>query len=960
VLRRGGRVTRELAEADRFALVAEARGRQGARGEQRLAERRFLAPGQLRVAATATDAAPRSLHPEQHARERVALAFTFGESTISGAGASLPTSFATVAGASVALAPRGLALSRARFLRRPLGEQLGEAFAVGGREAGEIGEPMRLGRELGGELRGAGLEGRGVEGSERAREILAGERARELGAAESVLDPLARRGVEQRRFARSLEGFAESLRQLVTILRRTRAGVPARLALGSEFAGLPRRVLGAHRRFAIELELEALDRFERDLAGALAGTLAQRDHPRLELFDLGRRQDLLLLERFELRFDLGEEGLERQRRERRGRDARREDDREHRERGGRREAQGHRMEPRRRNSHVDGEDRGFDARAPPRIVDLGCREQRSAPAGREVELDRRALPESSAITGEPARMQRGLRSEAEDRETDQPDRDRHARPETEAGEQRGRPAEGEGERKVGNGKVAALSAPTPGQPRFQLAIEGPAHSSNLITPFPRGDRPRRVVTSPWRIATNRWPSSAGRLARTSSYDLATGGGRTSRMRSMTNPSRRRAFLLLLAGSSFFAGALLAPRDWRVDLFAGGDAIAPRPVHPRATPLETDEQSTVDLFERASQSVAFIAVSRLRPEVIPFTHAPTGSDLEAAIAGLRQRWRRAPGVLELPPTADAAAWKLAGAAVEEAFAWDGGSGVVWDDQGHVVTNYHVVEGHFDVLVRLPDLSEHAARVVGFDEDKDLAVLAIESEGAQLVPIAVGTSSDLRVGQRVYSIGNPFGLSSTLTGGLLSAIGRTIRSGTGRGNVIQDVLQTDAAINPGNSGGPLLDSEGRLIGVTTAIVGDAGGNAGIGFAIPVDTVNRIVPELLRHGQPIKAALGILVMTELGDKIDGVAIEEVLPGGPAALAGMRGGQLQGSQPFSRGGDVIVAIDGEAVHGFDDLFRILDRRAPGDVVELTYRRGEQQSVASVALRSLTELRALELDPRG
>ncbi len=185
----------------------------------------------------------------------------------------------------------------------------------------------------------------------------------------------------------------------------------------------------------------------------------------------------------------------------------------------------------------------------------------------------------------------------------------------------------------------------------------------------------------------------------------------------------------------------------------------------------------------------------------------------------------------------------------------GSGFVWDDRGHVVTNFHVVQDADSAKVTLGQ-DDYPARVVGCTRDQDLAVLQIEAPREKLVPIKVGTSAGLLVGQKVYAIGNPFGLDYTLTNGIVSALGRTIQS---VGNVsIFDVIQTDAAINPGNSGGPLLDSSGRLIGVNTAIYSPSGASAGIGFAVPVDTVNRIVPELIAHGKVVRPVLGVVPST------------------------------------------------------------------------------------------------------
>ena len=264
----------------------------------------------------------------------------------------------------------------------------------------------------------------------------------------------------------------------------------------------------------------------------------------------------------------------------------------------------------------------------------------------------------------------------------------------------------------------------------------------------------------------------------------------------------------------------------------------------------------------------------------------------------------------------------------------GTGFVWDDSGHIVTNFHVIQGGDRATVTLNDQSSYPARLVGAFPDRDIAVLRIEAPRDKLPAIAVGSSRDLQVGQKVYAIGNPFGLDQTLTTGIVSALNREIESVTRR--TIKGAIQTDAAINPGNSGGPLLDSAGRLIGVNTAIYSPSGASAGIGFAIPVDEVNRIVPRLIRDGRFVRPALGLTYAPkELNSALDlprGVAILRVQPDSPAARAGLRA--------FARGergivpGDVITAIDGAAVASADDVLTVLERLQPGDAVELTLWR--------------------------
>ena len=250
----------------------------------------------------------------------------------------------------------------------------------------------------------------------------------------------------------------------------------------------------------------------------------------------------------------------------------------------------------------------------------------------------------------------------------------------------------------------------------------------------------------------------------------------------------------------------------------------------------------------------------------------------------------------------------------------GSGFVWDTKGNIITNFHVIQNAAAAQVALADQSNWKAQVVGVAADKDLAVLRIDAPADRLRPIPVGTSKELQVGQSVFAIGNPFGLDQSLTTGVISALGREIESVTRR--PIQGVIQTDAAINPGNSGGPLLDSAGRLIGVNTQIFSRTGASAGIGFAIPVDTVNRIVPELIRSGKIIRPGLGVeLAEEQIARKIgvSGVLIVDVMRGGPAAKAGIRPTRRESSGRVILG-DVITAIEGKKVESPNDLFLILE----------------------------------------
>jgi len=268
----------------------------------------------------------------------------------------------------------------------------------------------------------------------------------------------------------------------------------------------------------------------------------------------------------------------------------------------------------------------------------------------------------------------------------------------------------------------------------------------------------------------------------------------------------------------------------------------------------------------------------------------------------------------------------------------GSGFVWDAEGHLVTNYHVIEGAEVVEAALSDGTRRKARVVGVAPEKDLAVLRIETNGLRLRPIPVGSSADLQVGQSVMAIGNPFGLDQTMTTGVVSALGREIQSATRRR--ISGVIQTDAAINPGNSGGPLLDSAGRLIGVNTAIQSTSGSSAGIGFAVPVDTVNRVVPQLIARGHSARADLGFDPIPDAWaaslDVPKGIIVGRVRRGGPADRAGLRGLTRQGGSWLL--GDVILGANGQVVKDMDKLLDLVETEKPGSVVTLeVYRQGKK-----------------------
>jgi S1-C subfamily serine protease len=270
----------------------------------------------------------------------------------------------------------------------------------------------------------------------------------------------------------------------------------------------------------------------------------------------------------------------------------------------------------------------------------------------------------------------------------------------------------------------------------------------------------------------------------------------------------------------------------------------------------------------------------------------------------------------------------------------GTGFVWDAAGHIVTNNHVVEGTDAVVVRLSSGQVLQAQIVGTTPNYDLAVLRVDNTRALPAPIAIGSSDDLKVGQAVFAIGNPFGLDQSLTTGIISALKRHLP--TSNGHEIANVIQTDAAINPGNSGGPLLDSAGRVIGVNTAILSPSGTNAGIGFAIPVDVVNRVVPEIISKGYVPTPGIGIVTASEDAATragVEGVVIVRTVPGSSADRAGLRG-----IDPNRRTlGDVIVGVDGKPVHRLPDLTDEFERVGVGKRVSLAIKRDGRDTTVDV-----------------
>lgn len=378
--------------------------------------------------------------------------------------------------------------------------------------------------------------------------------------------------------------------------------------------------------------------------------------------------------------------------------------------------------------------------------------------------------------------------------------------------------------------------------------------------------------------------------------------KSERDRSMLRP---RTFSFLSAAA---AGALLLAS---YEALAGpvglwGDVYdahaAPRTVTP-ANELLPSELATIELFQRACPSVVHIETTELR----------------------RQLFSRS--VMETPQGT--------------------GSGFVWDPRGYLVTNYHVVRGSERIFVSGTGFSRVEASVVGVDPVTDLAVVKIDAPHGGLAPLPVGSSSELLVGQNVYAIGNPFGLDQTLTTGIISGIDREIVSVAG--TPIHGVVQTDAAINPGNSGGPLLDSSGRLIGVNTAIQSPSGASAGVGFAVPVDTVNRVVPQIIRQGSPDRPTLGIWLAPDrwtYAQGIQGVVISEVRDDGPAARAGLIG-LSQNREGRIILGDIIRAINERPVRSEDEFRRQLSSYPPGETIQLTIERNGKELQLAATLET-------------
>lgn len=316
----------------------------------------------------------------------------------------------------------------------------------------------------------------------------------------------------------------------------------------------------------------------------------------------------------------------------------------------------------------------------------------------------------------------------------------------------------------------------------------------------------------------------------------------------------------------------------------------------------DEANSTEVFSKASPAVVYVTTTTLR-----------------------RRSRFSLDVMEIPQGS--------------------GSGFVWHESGLVVTNFHVLAGARGVQVTLQNGESYKAELVGSAPEKDLAVVRLLDPPDDLVTLPLGDSSELAVGRKVLAIGNPFGLDTTLTTGVVSALGREIRAPSGR--QIRGVIQTDAAINPGNSGGPLLNSLGQLIGVNTAIYSPSGASAGIGFAIPVNTVQEVVPQLISYGRFLRPIMGVELASDRWRrryKIKGVPVVRVFPGLPADIAGLRGA-WRGSRGEVKLGDIIVAIDGQPVDNNDDYLSIMEDHKPGDTVSVSTLFGDEERSVKVTL---------------
>ncbi len=391
-----------------------------------------------------------------------------------------------------------------------------------------------------------------------------------------------------------------------------------------------------------------------------------------------------------------------------------------------------------------------------------------------------------------------------------------------------------------------------------------------------------------------------------------------------------SFLIILV--AFAAGRYLFPAS-PVFSLAPADSAKPAEV---SAPAEVAAEQTVS----ATESPVIQQTSALAAESLTDEEATAYTDTE--LHTIRLFEDASPSVCYITTkTRQRSFWSRDVSEVPSG----SGSGFVWDEDGHIITNYHVIRGATQAVVTLANGESYQASLVGVAKEKDLAVLKIEASERELIPIPVGSSEGIRVGQAVYAIGNPFGLDQTLTTGIVSALDREINS---QANVpIKGVIQSDAAINPGNSGGPLLDSKGLLIGVNTAIYSPSGASAGIGFSIPVDVVRYVVPDLIRYGEVRRATVGV-EFRQLR-RGGGLMVYDVTANGPGQKAGIRGLSRDNRGNWVLG-DVLVGINGKSITNNTEYFLEMEKYDPGEYVTLNLLRDEREVKVEVQLGSTVE----------
>ncbi len=355
---------------------------------------------------------------------------------------------------------------------------------------------------------------------------------------------------------------------------------------------------------------------------------------------------------------------------------------------------------------------------------------------------------------------------------------------------------------------------------------------------------------------------------------------------------KKKFILKTSIITIACAALIALWQWPVINAQILTTHEPRPITPRGD-LAIDEKSTIELFENSKDSVVYLSTKK---RVIDY-------------------------------------WSNNAFSVPRG----NGSGFIWDEHGHIITNFHVIEGASEAQIKFSDGRSYEATLVGASVDHDIAVLKVKSVKNLPKALPLGSSKSIKVGQKVFAIGNPFGLDWTLTSGLVSALDRSLPGHNGPS--IGNLIQTDAAINPGNSGGPLLDSAGRLVGINTAIYSPSGAYAGVGFAVPVDTVNRVVPQLIKYGEYLRPTLGIEVNQKISSMlgIEGVVILQIQKGSNAEKAGIKAAAItyeHGIEP----GDIIIGLGETKIKTVDDLLLALDNHSIGELVTLDLLRNNKK----------------------